>query len=256
MARHDGRAVDALRPVEMITGFHRMSEGSVLYRAGSTVVLCTASVDPKVPAWMEGKGKGWVTAEYQMHPRSNPVKRESRDGRGKAPSGRTQEIQRLIGRALRAAVDLEKLGEMQISVDCDVLEADGGTRTASITGGFVALCIALAKMRADGRLAQPCIREHVAATSAGFVGDEMLLDLAYIEDSKAEVDLNLVATRSGAIIEVQGTAEGAPIPRKDIDRLINTAAVGVHQLTDLQDKALVAAKVDLQTIFLPGGQNA
>jgi ribonuclease PH len=256
MARHDGRAVDALRPVEMITGFHRMSEGSVLYRAGSTVVLCTASVDPKVPAWMEGKGKGWVTAEYQMHPRSNPVKRESRDGRGKAPSGRTQEIQRLIGRALRAAVDLEKLGEMQISVDCDVLEADGGTRTASITGGFVALCIALAKMHADGRLAQPCIREHVAATSAGFVGDEMLLDLAYIEDSKAVVDLNLVATRSGAIIEVQGTAEGAPIPRKDIDRLINTAAVGVHQLTDLQDKALVAAKVDLQTIFLPGGQNA
>ena len=256
MARHDGRAVDALRPVEMITGFHRMSEGSVLYRAGSTVVLCTASVDPKVPAWMEGKGKGWVTAEYQMHPRSNPVKRESRDGRGKAPSGRTQEIQRLIGRALRAAVDLEKLGEMQVSVDCDVLEADGGTRTASITGGFVALCIALAKMRTDGRLTQPCIREHVAATSAGFVGDELMLDLAYVEDSKAEVDLNLVATRSGAIIEVQGTAEGAPIPRKDIDRLINTAAVGIHQLTDLQDKALAAAKVDLSTIFLPGGQNA
>jgi ribonuclease PH len=256
MARHDGRAVDALRPVEMITGFHRMSEGSVLYRAGSTVVLCTASVDPKVPAWMEGKGKGWVTAEYQMHPRSNPMKRESRDGRGKAPSGRTQEIQRLIGRALRAAVDLTALGEMQVSVDCDVLEADGGTRTASITGGFVALCIALAKMRADGRLAQPCIREHVAATSAGFVGDELMLDLVYVEDSKAEVDLNLVATRSGAIIEVQGTAEGAPVPRKDIDRLVNTATVGIHQLTDVQDKALAAAKVDLSTIFLPGGQNA
>jgi ribonuclease PH len=129
---------------------------------------------------------------------------------------------------------MEKLGEMQISVDCDVLEADGGTRTASITGGFVALCIALAKMRADGRLAQPCIREHVAATSAGFVGDELFLDLVYVEDSKAEVDLNLVATRSGAIIEVQGTAEGAPVPRKDIDRLINTAAVGVHRLTELQ----------------------
>jgi ribonuclease PH len=205
---------------------------------------------------MEGKGKGWVTAEYQMHPRSNPVKRESRDGRGKAPSGRTQEIQRLIGRSLRAAVDMEKLGEMQISVDCDVLEADGGTRTASITGGFVALCIALAKMRADGRLAQPCIREHVAATSAGFVGDELFLDLVYVEDSKAEVDLNLVATRSGAIIEVQGTAEGAPVPRKDIDRLINTAAVGVHRLTELQDKALAASKVDLSTIFLPGGQSA
>jgi ribonuclease PH len=252
MARHDGRAVDALRPVEMITGFHRMSEGSVLYRAGSTVVLCTASVDPKVPPWMEGKGKGWITAEYQMHPRSNPVKRESRDGRGKAPSGRTQEIQRLIGRALRAAVDLQKLGEQQISVDCDVLEADGGTRTASITGGFVALCIALAKMRADGRVTQPVVREHVAAISAGYVGDQLLLDLVYVEDSKAEVDLNLVATRSGAIIEVQGTAEGAPVPRKDIDRLINTAAVGVHTLTELQDKALAAAGVDLSSILIAG----
>lgn len=252
MARHDGRAIDALRPVEMITGFHRMSEGSVLYRAGSTVVLCTASVDPKVPPWMEGKGKGWVTAEYQMHPRSNPVKRESRDGRGKAPSGRTQEIQRLIGRALRAAVDLEKLGEQQISVDCDVLEADGGTRTASITGGFVALCIALAKLRADGRVTQPVVREHVAATSAGYVGDELMLDLAYVEDSKAEVDLNLVATRSGAIIEVQGTAEGAPIPRREIDRLVDTALVGIHTLTGLQDKALVGAGVDLASILMPG----
>jgi ribonuclease PH len=236
----------------MITGFHRMSEGSVLYRAGSTVVLCTASVDPKVPPWMEGKGKGWVTAEYQMHPRSNPVKRESRDGRGKAPSGRTQEIQRLIGRALRAAVDLQKLGEQQISVDCDVLEADGGTRTASITGAFVALCIALGKMRADGRIAQPVVREHVAATSAGYVAGELLLDLAYIEDSKAEVDLNLVATRSGAIIEVQGTAEGAPVPRKDIDRLIDTSLVGIHRLTELQDKALVSAGIDLSSILLPG----
>jgi ribonuclease PH len=185
MARHDGRAVDALRPVEMITGFHRMSEGSVLYRAGSTVVLCTASVDPKVPPWMEGKGKGWVTAEYQMHPRSNPVKRESRDGRGKAPSGRTQEIQRLIGRSLRAAVDMEKLGEMQISVDCDVLEADGGTRTASITGGFVALCIALAKMRADGRLAQPCIRLPVIAEPHWVGVSEHAAD--YVEVKKAKM---------------------------------------------------------------------
>src|SRR5215470_9246256 len=142
MPRPDSRAFDAHRPVEMITGFHRFSEGSVLYRAGNTVVLCTASVDPKVPPFLEGKGKGWVTAEYQMHPRSNPKARESRDGRGKAPSGRTQEIQRLVGRALRAAVDLEKLGERQISIDCDVLEADGGTRTASITGGFVALALA------------------------------------------------------------------------------------------------------------------
>lgn len=252
MARHDGRAVDALRPVEMLPGFHRMSEGSVLYRAGSTIVLCTASVDPKVPPWMEGKGKGWITAEYQMHPRSNPTKRESRDGRGKAPSGRTQEIQRLIGRALRAAVDLTGLGEQQITVDCDVLEADGGTRTASITGGFVALCIALSKLRAKGALDRPVVREHVAATSAGYVDDELLLDLAYVEDSRAEVDLNCVATRSGAIIEIQGTAEGEPVPRKDIDRLVDAALVGIKTLTELQDKALAAAGVDLSSLLMGG----
>jgi ribonuclease PH len=186
-----------------------------------------------------------------MHPRSNPQKRESRDGRGKAPSGRTQEIQRLIGRALRAAVDLQKLGELQISVDCDVLEADGGTRTASITGAFVALCIALSKLRESGKLAGPVVREHVAATSAGYVDGKLLLDLAYIEDSRAEVDLNLVATRSGAIIEVQGTAEGAPVPRADIDKLVDTGLVGIRQLTELQDKALAAAGVDLNAVLLP-----
>src|SRR5580700_10047388 len=138
MARSDGRALDVLRPVEMIVGFHRPSEGSVLYRAGGTIVLCTVSVDEKVPPFLEGKGQGWLTAEYQMHPRAN-ARRQDRDGRGRAPSGRTQEIQRLVGRALRAAVDMEKLGTRTVSVDCDVLEADGGTRTASITGGFVAL---------------------------------------------------------------------------------------------------------------------
>ena len=144
MARHDGRELDQHRPVEMIPGFHRNAEGSVLYRTGGTVVLCTASVDEVVPAWMAGRGKGWITAEYQMHPRSSPPRRESRDGRGKAPSGRTQEIQRLIGRALRAAIDPVALGERTLTVDCDVLEADGGTRTASITGGFVAVAAARA----------------------------------------------------------------------------------------------------------------
>src|SRR4051812_34476648 len=143
MARPDARTLDTHRPVTMEVGFHRYAEGSVLYRAGSTVVLCTASIDSKVPAFLEGKGKGWLTAEYQMHPRANPQRREARDGRGKAPGGRTQEIQRLIGRALRAAVDLDKLGERTIAIDCDVLEADGGTRTASVTGGFVALALAL-----------------------------------------------------------------------------------------------------------------
>src|SRR5882757_4835069 len=155
MSRIDGRPLDVLRPVEMVLGFHRPSEGSVLYRAGGTVVLCTASVESKVPPFLEGKGKGWLTAEYQMHPRANPPRRENRDGRGKAPSGRTQEIQRLVGRALRAAVLLDKLGEMTIAIDCDVLEADGGTRTASVTGGFVALALALAKLRERGSLPGP-----------------------------------------------------------------------------------------------------
>ncbi|MBS2013333.1 MAG: ribonuclease PH [Deltaproteobacteria bacterium] len=251
-ARPDGRAFDALRPVEMTVGFHRMAEGSVLYRAGSTVVLATASVDEKVPAWMEGKGKGWVTAEYQMHPRSNPDRREGRDGRGKAPSGRTQEIQRLVGRALRAAVDMKKLGERQITIDCDVLEADGGTRTASITAGFVALCLALQKVTAAGKLTQACIREPVAATSVGFLDDTLALDLVYTEDSSAEVDLNLVATKSGRVIEVQGTAEGAPVARKDIDRMIDLALVGIERLTQQQEKVLAAAGVDLAALTVRG----
>jgi ribonuclease PH len=240
----------------MTVGFHRMSEGSVLYRAGSTVVLATASVDEKIPPWMEGKGKGWVTAEYQMHPRSNPKARESRDGRGKAPSGRTQEIQRLIGRALRAAVDMKKLGERQISIDCDVLEADGGTRTASITAGFVALCLALDKITKAGKISVPCIREPVAATSVGYLDDDLALDLVYLEDSRAEVDLNLVATRSGQIVEIQGTAEGAPIPRKDVMRMMDLALVGIEQLTHLQEKALAGAGVELAKLMIPAGSKA
>ena len=234
----------------MVVGFHRMAEGSVLYRAGSTVVLCTASVDPKVPPFLEGKGKGWVTAEYQMHPRSNPERRESRDGRGKAPSGRTQEIQRLIGRALRAAVDLKALGERQITVDCDVLEADGGTRTASITGGFVALALALAKLVKSQTIPERVLREAVAATSVGYVKDDLRLDLVYLEDSAAEVDLNLVATKSGAIVEVQGTAEGAPIPRRDVDRMIDLGLAGVAELVSRQERALAGAGVDLSKLVI------
>jgi ribonuclease PH len=248
--RPDGRALDVLRPVEMTVGFQRFAEGSVLYRAGHTVVLCTASVDLKVPPWMEGKGKGWITAEYQMHPRASRERRENRDGRGKAPSGRTQEIQRLIGRALRAAVDLQKLGERQITVDCDVLEADGGTRTASITGGFVALAVALAKLKVDGRLTEPVIREPVAATSVGFLNDDLALDLVYLEDSRAEVDLNMVATRSGQVIEVQGTAEGAPIARTDIIRMMDMALVGIQRLTQTQEKALSSAGVELGSLLM------
>jgi ribonuclease PH len=186
-----------------------------------------------------------------MHPRANPDKREARDGRGKAPSGRTQEIQRLVGRALRAAIDLEKLGERQITIDCDVLEADGGTRTASITGGFVALALALAKLKDKGALTVPVIREEVAAISCGLLADhELALDLVYVEDSKAEVDLNVVATATGKIIEVQGTAEGAPVARKRVDQMIDLALEGIKSLTKLQTKALEHAGVDLARLML------
>jgi ribonuclease PH len=250
--RPDGRPLDALRSVEMTPGYQRNAEGSVLYRAGGTVVLCTASIDEKVPPFMEGKGKGWVTAEYQMHPRSSPARRESRDGRGKAPSGRTQEIQRLVGRALRGAVLLEKLGERTISLDCDVLEADGGTRTASVTGSFVALALALDRLMKKGALAQPVLRDAVAATSVGLLRDGSLaLDLCYLEDSAAEVDLNVVATASGDVIELQGTAEGEPVPRKQVDRMIDLALRGVKELTDVQRGALGAAGVDLAKLLAP-----
>jgi ribonuclease PH len=240
MARPDGRSLDALRPVEMIPHFHRPSEGSVLYRAGGTVVLCTASIDDKVPPFLEGKGQGWLTAEYQMHPRANP-RRQDRDGRGKAPSGRTQEIQRLVGRALRAAVDLAAVGARTVTLDCDVLEADGGTRTASITGSYVALALALAKVGATRAL-----REPVAATSVGHLdSDGLALDLCYLEDSAARVDLNVVATASGRIVEIQGTAEGAPVERREVDAMVDLALVGVERLTRLQRETLARAGVTL-----------
>ena len=249
--RPDSRALDVHRSVEMICGFHRMSEGSVLYRAGSTVVLCVASIEDRVPPFLEGKGKGWITAEYQMHPRSNPVKREARDGRGKAPSGRTMEIQRLVGRALRAAVDLDKLGERTITLDCDVLEADGGTRTASITGGFVALALAVDALTKSKRLDKRVLRDSVAATSVGCMKDHSLaLDLCYLEDSKAEVDLNVVATGRGGIVEVQGTAEGEPVPRKTIDAMVDLALAGVESLAKVQRATLAAAKVDLDALLI------
>jgi ribonuclease PH len=233
----------------MTLGFHRPSEGSVLYRAGGTVVLCTASVDEKVPTFLEGKNQGWLTADYQMHPRANP-KRQDRDGRGKAPSGRTQEIQRLVGRALRAAVDMGKLGPRTITIDCDVLEADGGTRTASITGGFVALAAAMARIGASA------LREPVAAISVGFVegigpngsakGEAFhALDLCYVEDSRARVDLNVVATASSKIVEVQGTAEGEPVERREVDAMVDMALSGIGQLVQLQRDVLARAGIEL-----------
>jgi ribonuclease PH len=236
----------------MIVGFHRPSEGSVLYRAGGTVVLCTASIDANVPEFLRGKGKGWLTAEYQMHPRANPPRREQREGRGKAPSGRTQEIQRLIGRALRAALDLDKLGERTIAIDCDVLEADGGTRTASITGGFVALCLALGRLRESRQVVKPVLRDMVAATSVGHLQSGLALDLVYTEDSTARVDLNLVATARGTIVEVQATAEGEAVPRKDMDAMLDLGLDGVRALVEIQKEVLGGAKIDLPALFQPG----
>jgi ribonuclease PH len=233
-----------IRPVEMVVGFHRLSEGSVLYRAGGTVVLATASVDESVPEFMKGQGKGWVTAEYQMHPRSNPKKRESRDGRGRAVSGRTQEIQRLVGRALRAALDLEKLGERSIVIDCDVLEADGGTRTASISAGWVALVLALSKLEAAKKLERKPLRDQVGAISVGIVDEQLLLDLCYIEDSHARVDLNVVATSRGGIVEIQGTAEGEAVPRSQIDRMVDLGLEGIAMVGRAQREALAFAGVD------------
>jgi ribonuclease PH len=248
--RPDGRGSNELRTPQIDIGFHRASEGSVLYRCGNTVVLCTASVDAKVPPFLEGKGKGWVTAEYQMHPRANPPRRESRDGRGKAPSGRTQEIQRLIGRALRAAVDMQRLGERQISIDCDVLEADGGTRTASITGGFMALALALDTLRKRGDLLTPVLRMPVSAISVGHVNNTHALDLVYIEDSRARVDLNVVATESGDIIEIQGTAEDRPVKRTEIDKMVDLALAGISQLCAIQRASLMTAGLELDSLLM------
>jgi len=240
----------ALRPVEMNLGFHRLAEGSVLYKCGGTVVLCTASIDDNVPEFLVGKGQGWVTAEYQMHPRANPKRRENRDGRDRPLSGRSREIQRLIGRALRSAVDLGKLGERTLALDCDVLEADGGTRTAAVTGSWVALALALSKLADRGALKRPALRDQVAAVSVGHVGGELLLDLRYVEDSAARVDLNLVATASGAIVEIQGTAEGAAVPRADMDRMVDLALEGIATLCGEQTKALTAAGVSLERLLI------
>jgi ribonuclease PH len=240
----------AIRPVGVEPGFHRLAEGSALYRAGGTVVLCTASIDASVPEFMEGRGKGWITAEYQMHPRCNPRRRESRDGRDRPLGGRAREIQRLIGRALRAAIDLDQFGERSVHIDCDVLEADGGTRTASVTGGFIALALAVAKLGATGKLRGPVIRDQIAAVSVGHVADELLLDLDYKEDSSARVDLNVVATVTGGIVEIQGTAEGAAVPRTDIDKMTDLALEGIAQLCEVQRQALSMAGVELEQLLM------
>ena len=241
-ARADGRRPGELRPVRMVPGFLPPAEGSVLIEMGSTRVICTASVQESVPPFLRGKERGWVTAEYGMLPRSSPERIE-RERRG--PGGRTHEIQRLIGRSLRAVVDMAALGERSVLVDCDVLEADGGTRTASITGGWVALVLALEKVRASGLVRTLPITGSVAAVSAGIVGGRVFLDLPYVEDSRADVDANVVMTGAGRFVEVQGTAEGVPFSRGQLDRMLALAADGIKALTRLQRETLRSAGVVL-----------
>jgi ribonuclease PH len=247
-SRADGRSADALRPIRIETGMQRNPEGSVVISAGGTKVLIAASVQEGVKDFLRGSGRGWVTAEYAMHPRANP-ERQSREGKNGQVSGRSQEIQRLIGRALRAAVRLERLGERTIHIDCDVLDADGGTRTASVTGGYVALVMALDALRKRGLCQPGVLREPVAAVSAGLFEGSALLDLNYLEDRDCQVDLNLVATQSGRIIEVQGTAEGEPMSRSEHDALVDRALAGVRTLCTLQEEALARAGVDVARLL-------
>jgi ribonuclease PH len=232
-SRPDGRAPDELRPVTFERDFTDAALGSVLVRFGGTVVLCTASVDDDVPRWMRGSGKGWVTAEYGMLPGSSPERVNREAAKGKQ-SGRTQEIQRLIGRSLRAVCDMVALGERQVTVDCDVLQADGGTRTASITGGWLALHDACTRLVAAGTLTAHPLTDHCAAISVGICDGVGVLDLPYVEDSAAEVDMNVVMTGEGRFVEVQGTAEGLAFSRGELDGLLDLATAGIAELVDLQ----------------------
>ena len=235
--RSGGRAADALRPLRIERGYTKHAEGSVLIAFGATQVLCTASVEERVPPHKRGSGEGWVTAEYGMLPRATHTRSDREAARGKQ-SGRTQEIQRLIGRSLRAVFDLSALGERTITLDCDVLQADGGTRTAAITGAFVAAHDAVAWLMKQGRIAANPIREHVAAISVGLLHDVPLLDLEYSEDSTCDTDMNVVMTGAGAYVEVQGTAEGAAFTRAQMDSLLLLAERGIADLVKAQKAAL------------------
>ena len=237
MTRPDDRAADELRPVTWELGFQEWAAGSVLFSMGRTRVLCAASVSEDAPRWLKGTGKGWVTGEYSMLPAATNERSPREVNKGR-PGGRTHEIQRLIGRSLRDAVDLTRLGERTITVDCDVLQADGGTRTASITGGYVALAIALRGLVEQGLVPDDLLTDSVAAVSVGIVDDEARLDLCYDEDAGAEVDFNVVMTGSGDFVEVQGTAEGTPFSRAQLDALLDLAADGIADLTAIQHKSL------------------
>jgi ribonuclease PH len=237
--RNDGRAPDDLRDIAILTGFVKTATGSALIEAGGTRVICTASVDESVPRWMAGQGKGWVTAEYGMLPASTGDRKQRDVSKGR-PDGRTVEIQRLIGRSLRGVIDFKGLGERTVWVDCDVLEADGGTRCAAITGGYVALELALRRLVAEGKLDKVPLSQSVAAVSCGVVDGRALLDLDYSEDSTAEVDANVVMTGDGGLVEVQATAERTPLSRASLDELLALAASGIERLRAAQQEAVGA----------------
>jgi ribonuclease PH len=237
MSRPDGRSSDELRPITFHRDYTEMAAGSVLVSFGRTVVLCTASIDEDVPRWMKGKGKGWVTSEYSMLPGSSPERVGREAAKGKQ-SGRTQEIQRLIGRSLRAVCDMRLLGERQVVVDCDVLQADGGTRTASICGGYLALHDALTRLVQNKAISAHPLTSHCAAISVGIVDGVPVLDLPYVEDSRAEVDMNVVMTAEGRFIEVQGTAEGAAFHRSELNSLLDLAELGCAEIFALQSELL------------------
>ena len=239
--RHDGRGPEQLRPVTIETGAQRYAEGSALITVGDTRVLCAASVAQEVPRWLRGQGRGWVTAEYAMLPRATTERSPRESARGRI-GGRTHEIQRLIGRALRGAVGLEAMPDIAITLDCDVLQADGGTRTASITGAWVALALALDHLVASRKLPQRPRLDPLAAVSVGMVDGRPVLDLDYVEDSTAGVDMNVVVAGDGRFVEVQGTAEGAPFSRAEMDALLDLAVSGCQQLFVAQEVALAAAR--------------
>ena len=231
MTRQDGRGLDKIRKVKFTRDFIKYPEGSCLIELGNTRVICTASVEETVPPFLKGSGTGWVTAEYGMLPRSCATRiKRNKD------SGRTYEIQRLVGRSLRTITDMKQIGERTIWIDCDVIEADGGTRTASITGSFVALVDALAKTKKKGLISKIPIKDYVAATSVGMVNGSLLLDLCYDEDSKAEVDMNVIMTGSGKFIEIQGTAEREPFAKEDMDKMLGLAKIGIDELFSVQRK--------------------
>jgi len=233
MTRPNNRRNDEMRPVRLTPGFTKNPDGSVLVQTGDTMVLCSAMIEAKVPRFLKGTGSGWVTAEYSLLPSSTETRTQREASKGKI-SGRTSEIQRLIGRSLRAVVDLQALGERTIWIDCDVLQADGGTRTASISGSFVALCLALMKMQAEGIISELPINDYVAAASVGIVDGEVVLDLEYIEDSQADVDMNVVMTGQGNFVEVQGTAEGSPFSKAKLDEMLSLAEKGIREMFALQ----------------------